>query len=130
MADQITEVAEAIASVLRTATGLRVYPFTPANPELSSIWMLAPRDVTYNKAFGRGLAEMTLVVSAGVKRWDEESGQIKLRELALSIPAALWADVTLNGKCSRLRVLRSDLGVQVIAGSQTPVLDLEVNIAF
>jgi hypothetical protein len=122
----LNDVAEALAAAIATATGFRCYDHTPPNPNIPSLWIQPPDDIDYQVSFGRDSMEATFVVSSAVKGWDEEKGQTDLRTLLTSIRAAFDTDNTLNGTCSRAKLITAELVSTQVGG--TPYLGYDFTV--
>lgn len=124
----LNTVATKLASAIQAATGLRCYSYAPPSPEIPSLWIQPPELVYYDAAFGRNTDEVTFTVSSAVRSWNEQKGQEELRDLVTSIKTAFDTDKTIDGSCSRARLVSAELTSTTIAGNQFLGFDFTVSV--
>lgn len=104
LADLRTGIAQNLAAI----TGLRTSAFVPDDPK-PPVAIVMPDNITFDKAFGRGLDEYRFTVLVIVGKVSDRASQSRLDGYcnptgASSIKTALEADTTLGGRCADLRV--------------------------
>lgn len=121
MAD-IETIIDGVESILTGISGLRVRDYVPDDVQPPMAFIQPPREIDYDRAFSRGHHEFELDIVVLISRVADRSGQKALLAYtattgASSIPAAFWADKTLNGAVgedqSHLHTYRS-LGVEEV----------------
>jgi hypothetical protein len=111
--------------------GMQVSAYTLANPTPPMMQVL-PGEVVYDRAFHRGLDEITMLVQALVAYGSDIGSQTRLDELldptgANSMKTAVESDSTLGGIVGDVSVLNAT-GYRVAAGANGPVLLCEWSV--
>ncbi len=127
----ITDIRSGIADNLSAITGLRVASEIPDNPS-PPIAVVQLRSITYDGAFGKGLAVYSFVISVIVARVAERNAQRRLNDYAdnegaSSVKQAIEADKTLGGAAFDCRVETLDnIGVVQLGDADYMAADFTV----
>lgn len=128
------QVAEGLATNLRTIDGVQVSAWMLASPTPPAIHIVPPA-IDYHQAMANGFAELTFTVQAFVALASDIGSQKRLAQLRAptgsgSIKAAIEADGTLGG-IVKDSVVRSSAEPQILTlegGRQLLVSDFEVTV--
>lgn len=104
----LTEIREGLAANLACIPGLSEHAYLLSNPTPPRA-EIEPGPIDYDRAFGRGMDEWTLIVRVEVALTSDIGGQKRLDLMlapsgVFSVKEALESDTTLAGACDDLRV--------------------------
>lgn len=120
MSVNLAEVREALAETLAEIDGnITVYRDVPAQPQIPCLIIYPPDTIDYKRARDTDVVTLTITVIVA----PQDPTAVKTLEAiisgtgALSVKAALYANRTLNGTVSNLRLLDSTSGTYSIAAN-------------
>lgn len=74
----LSDVMDALATRLKTISGLNAYPFPIESVEVPAAVVLYPNEITFDATYGRGMDVMTIPVVVLVGAVDAESTKVSL----------------------------------------------------
>lgn len=120
MSVNLAEVREALAETLAEIDGnITVYRDVPAQPQIPCLIIYPPDTIDYKRARDTDVVTLTITVIVA----PQDPTAVETLEAiisgtgALSVKAALYANRTLNGTVSNLRLLDSTSGTYSIAAN-------------
>lgn len=117
----VSAIRDGLAAQLSNIAGLRVLSYAPDRVSVPAA-AVEIESVEFDRTFGRGMDEFSLVVRLYASRADDRAGQDRLDTYlagsgTASVKAAIEADASLGGIAQTLRVTRvENYGVYEVAG--------------
>lgn len=107
----ISDMRDGLAANIATLAGIRTYAEIPDQPNVPCA-IVSLRDVNYDQAFQRGLAQYNFTITVVTGRASERTAQARLDSLASAGTAgmkyAIESDKTLGGAAYDVRVISMD----------------------